>query len=56
MNMTRKEFIAASTVFAVSPMLSAAGRAVKTPLMLDTKRMAIWDGPGIHERAVRGAG
>ena len=29
-------------------MLSAAGRAVKTPLMLDTKRMAIWDGPGIR--------
>lgn len=48
MNMTRKEFIAASTAFAVSPMLSAEGRAVKTPLMLDTKRMAIWDGPGIR--------
>ena len=45
---TRKEFIAASTAFAVSPMVTAAGRAVKTPLMLDTKRMAIWDGPGIH--------
>ena len=48
MNMTRKEFITASTAFAVSPMLSAAGRIVKTPLMLDTKRMAIWDGPGIR--------
>ena len=45
---TRKEFMAASTAFALSPMLSAAGRAVKTPLMLDTKRMAIWDGPGIR--------
>jgi len=45
---TRKEFIAASTAFAVSPMLSAAGRTVRTPLMLDTKRMAIWDGPGIR--------
>ena len=45
---TRKEFIMASTAFAVSPMLSAEGRAVKTPLMLDTKRMAIWDGPGIR--------
>ena len=33
MNITRKEFIAASVAFAVSPMLSAAGRAVKTPLM-----------------------
>ena len=48
MMVTRKEFIAASTAFAVSPMLSAEGRAVKTPLMLDTKRMAIWDGPGIR--------
>jgi pyruvate formate lyase activating enzyme len=48
MNITRKEFIAASTAFAVSPMVTAAGRAVKTPLMLDTKRMAIWDGPGIR--------
>ena len=46
--MKRREFIAASTAFAVSPMVSAAGRAVKTPLMLDTKRMAIWDGPGIR--------
>ena len=26
----------------------AAGRHIKTPLMLDTKRMAIWDGPGIR--------
>ncbi len=48
MRMTRSEFIAASTAFAVSTMVSAAGRAVKTPLMLDTKRMAIWDGPGIR--------
>ena len=48
MTITRKEFIAASAAFAVSPLLSAAGRAVKTPLMLDTKRMAIWDGPGIR--------
>ena len=45
---TRKEFITASTAFAISPLLSAAGRAVKTPLMLDTKRMALYDGPGIR--------
>ena len=45
---SRKEFLEASTAFAVSPLLSATGRAVKTPLMLDTKRMAIWDGPGIR--------
>ena len=48
MNMTRKSFIVSSAAFAVSPLLSAAGRIVKTPLMLDTKRMAIWDGPGIR--------
>ena len=40
--------MAASAAFAISPMVSAAGRAVKTPLMLDTKRMAIYDGPGIR--------
>jgi len=45
---TRKAFMAASAAFAISPMVSAAGRAVKTPLMLDTKRMAIYDGPGIR--------
>ena len=44
---TRKEFITASAAFAVAP-LFAGGRAVKTPLMLDTKRMAIHDGPGIR--------
>ena len=48
MNMTRKSFIVSSAAFAVSPLLSAAGRIVKTPLMLDTKRMAIYDGPGIR--------
>ena len=48
MEMTRKKFFSVSTAFAVSPMLSAAGRAVRTPLMLDTKRMAIYDGPGIR--------
>ena len=33
--------------FAVAPLL-AAGRSVKTPLMLDTKRLAVHDGPGIR--------
>ena len=47
MTTTRKEFIAASAAFALAP-LFAAGRAVKTPLMLDIKRMAIHDGPGIR--------
>ena len=46
--MRRREFMSVSTAFAVSPLLAASGRAVKTPLMLDTKRMAIWDGPGIR--------
>ena len=48
MGITRKEFIAGTAAFAVSPMLAEDGRKVKTPLMLDTKRMAIWDGPGIR--------
>ena len=48
MKTSRKEFLAASAAFAVSPMLAADGRRMKTPLMLDTKRMAIWDGPGIR--------
>ena len=47
MTTTRKEFITASAAFVVSP-LFAGGNAVKTPLMLDTKRMAIYDGPGIR--------
>ena len=50
--MKRRDFIAASAAFAVSPMVLAAGRAVKTPLMLDTKRMAIWDGPGKNVRTI----
>ena len=48
MMVARKGFITASIAFAVSPMLTAAGRAVKTPLMLDTKRLETWDGPGIR--------
>ncbi len=48
MRITRKEFVASAAAFAVSPMLAASGRKVNTPLMLDTKRMAIWDGPGIR--------
>ena len=48
MTITRKEFVVSAAAFAVSPMLAADGREVKTPLMLDTKRMAIWDGPGIR--------
>ena len=48
MKFTRKEFMASAAAFTVSPMLASDGRKVKTPLMLDTKRMAIYDGPGIR--------
>ena len=48
MKITRKEFVVSAAAFAVSPMLAADGRKMRTPLMLDTKRMAIWDGPGIR--------
>ena len=48
MRITRKEFIAAAGTFAVMPSFASGGRPLKTPLMLDTKRMAIWDGPGIR--------
>ena len=48
MKSTRKEFLVSAAALAVCPMFAADGRKVKTPLMLDTKRMAIWDGPGIR--------
>ena len=48
MKFTRKDFMASAAAFVVSPMLAADGRKIKTPLMLDTKRMAIHDGPGIR--------
>ena len=46
--LTRKEFLASSVAFAMCPMCVAQHHAKKTPLMLDAKRMAIWDGPGIR--------
>ena len=45
---TRKDFRASAAAFAVRPMFAADGRKVKTPLMLDTKRLAIHDGPGVR--------
>ena len=48
MKITRGEFVVSAAAFAVSPMLAADGRKMRTPLMLDTKRMAIYDGPGIR--------
>ena len=48
MKATRRSFIGGTAAFSVAPMFAALGRKVKTPLMLDTKRMAIWDGPGMR--------
>ena len=48
MKFTRKDFMASAAAFVVSPVLAADGRQIKAPLMLDTKRMAIHDGPGIR--------
>ncbi len=45
---TRRDVLAGASAFAVAPLFAADGRRTKTPLMLDTKRMAIWDGPGIR--------
>ncbi|MBO5904793.1 MAG: radical SAM protein [Kiritimatiellae bacterium] len=45
---TRREMIASSAAFAVAPLFARGARPIKTPLMLDTKRMAIWDGPGLR--------
>lgn len=45
---TRREMIAATAALSVAPLFARAARPIKTPLMLDTKRMAIWDGPGLR--------
>lgn len=45
---TRREMIASTAALAVAPLLARGSRLIKTPLMLDTKRMAIWDGPGLR--------
>lgn len=39
--MNRREVIAGAAAFAAVPLTAADGRKVRTPLMLDTKRMAI---------------
>ena len=49
--MNRREFCIGAACAAGMPAFAwgeAGGRRIKTPLMLDTKRMAIWDGPGIR--------
>ena len=45
---TRKSFIAGAASIAVAPLLGVDGRPRKTPLMLDLKRMAVHDGPGMR--------
>lgn len=47
--MKRREFIGSGIASALFPhVLLAREKNIKTPLMLDTKRMAIHDGPGIR--------
>jgi len=48
MKTNRRDFIVGAAAFAAAPAFAGDGRALKTPLMLDTKRMAIWDGPGMR--------
>ncbi len=47
MKTTRKGFLAGVASCALAPAF-AAGRPLRTPLLLDVKRMAIWDGPGMR--------
>lgn len=46
--MTRRGFLLGATAMAVAPEALADGHSVRTPLLLDTKRLAIYDGPGIR--------
>ena len=48
----RRTFLTGATAFALAPAFAANGRPLRTPLMLDTKRMAIHDGPGMRTTAV----
>ena len=44
----RRDFLAGAASLAVATLLGADGRPLRTPLMLDLKRMAVWDGPGLR--------
>ena len=52
MMVTRRDMVRSAACVAIVPALSriavAANQRIKTPLLLDTKRMAIYDGPGIR--------
>lgn len=45
---TRRGFIIGASTFAVAPCFARNGSAIKTPLLLDTKRMSVHDGPGVR--------
>lgn len=46
--LSRRKFLSGAAAFAIASTVRANGRPIRTPLMLDTKRMAIHDGPGIR--------
>ena len=48
MRISRKEFLSGSTAFVLTNAFGAAKGPNRVPLLLDTKRMAIHDGPGIR--------
>ena len=48
MMVNRREFVLGTAAFAVLPSVVADDCKTRTPLMLDAKRMAIHDGPGIR--------
>ena len=44
----RRAFIGGSLALALAPTFAESGRRIRTPLMLDVKRMALHDGPGLR--------
>lgn len=48
MTMSRRGFVSGTLALAVAPLLAADGSKYKTPFLLDAKRMAIYDGPGVR--------
>ena len=48
MRISRKEFLSGSTAFVLANAFGGARGPGRVPLLLDTKRMAIHDGPGIR--------
>lgn len=46
--LSRRELLSGTAAFAIVSTVRANGHPLKMPLMLDAKRMAIHDGPGIR--------